>query len=84
MIFLILVLSIRIHVHVTVYAQTTLYINDYKWEDTYVPKSSLVPRPSASSAPLTFELARNQKSGGESGEFYHVSDVKGREKVLGR
>ena len=42
---------------------------------------SLVPRPSASSAHLTFELARNQKSGGESGEFYHVSDVKGREKV---
>ena len=40
-----------------------------------------VPRPSASSALLTFELARNQKSGGGSGEFYHVSDTKGREKV---
>ena len=43
--------------------------------------TSLVPRPSAASALLTFELARNQKLGGESGEFYHVSDVKGREKV---
>ena len=30
---------------------------------------------------LIFELARNQKSGGGSGEFYHMSDVKGREKV---
>ena len=46
--------------------------------------TSLVPRPSASSALLTFDLARDQKSGGGSGEFYHVSDVKGREKVLGR
>ena len=43
---------------------------------------SLVPRPSAFSAVLTFQLARNQKSGrGGSGEFYHVSDVKGRKKV---
>ena len=42
---------------------------------------SLVPRPSAFSALLTFELARNQKSGGGPGEFYHVSDVKDREKV---
>ena len=30
---------------------------------------------------LTFELACNQKSGRGSGEFYHMSDVKGREKV---
>ena len=46
--------------------------------------TSLVPRPSASSALLAFELARNQKLGGGSGEFYHVSDVKGRENLIGR
>ena len=42
---------------------------------------SLIPRPSASSALLTFELACNQKSGRGAGEFYHMSDIKGREKV---
>ena len=48
----------------------------------YIP--SLVPRHSTSSALLTFELARNQKSGGGSGEFYHVSDVTGRENLIAR
>ena len=32
---------------------------------------------------MTFDRTGIEKSGGEPGTFYHVSDVKGREKVLG-
>ena len=63
--------------HAFLFSDISIFPNLYAMR--HMP--SLVPRPSASIAHLTFELARNQKSGGESGEFYHVSDVKGREKV---
>ena len=55
-----------------------IYIYIYIHVHVYI---SLVPRLSPSSALLTFNLAHNKKLGGWSGEFYHVSDVKGREKV---
>ena len=50
---------------------------------TYVAGCSLVPRlsPCAHIYCVTFD-PQEELGGGESGEFYHVSDVKGRETVF--